>query len=105
MFMLAALTDSWATGLVGGIYRFVALCYGLVRELSTCINLDDLNLDGFGNAIYTLVGIFMLFRLAVSLINALINPDKIHDGKTGVGKILTRIMVSLVLVLGWPFCF
>ena len=105
MFMLAALTDSWATGLVGGIYRFVALCYGLVRELSTCINLDDLNLDGFGNAIYTLVGIFMLFRLAVSLINALINPDKIHDGKTGVGKILTRIMVSLVLVLAGPFVF
>ena len=105
MFALAALTDSWSTGLVGGIYRWVAMCYGLVRELSTCVNLDDLNLDSFGNAIYTLVGIFMLFRLAISLINALINPDKIHDGKTGVGKILTRIMVSLVLVLAGPLIF
>ncbi len=105
MFALAALTDSWSTGLVGGIYRWVAMCYGLVRELSTCVNLDDLNLDSFGNAIYTLVGIFMLFRLAISLINALINPNKIHDGKTGVGKILTRIMVSLVLVLAGPLIF
>ena len=93
------------TELVGGLYRFVAMCYGLVRELSTCISLEDLNLDGFGNTIYTLVGIFMLFRLTVSLLNALINPDKIHDGKTGVGKILTRIMVSLILVLGGPFIF
>lgn len=64
------------TELVGGLYRFVAMCYGLVRELSTCISLEDLNLDGFGNTIYTLVGIFMLFRLTVSLLNALINPDQ-----------------------------
>ncbi len=51
--------------------------------------------------VYVVMGLFMLFKLAFIIINYIIDPDK----KQSVGKILTRIVVSLCLIPTIPVIF
>ena len=57
------------------------------------------NFDSFAQSLYTIAGVFMLFRVTVGLINMIINPDQVNDKNAGAGKLLTRIVTSIVLLL------
>ena len=39
----------------------------------------------------------MIFKLAVSLLQVIINPDLLNDQKQGVGKIIVRIVTMLAM--------
>ncbi|MEG0994706.1 MAG: hypothetical protein RSE91_01880 [Bacilli bacterium] len=55
--------------------------------------------------LFVIVGIFMLFRLAVSLLQALVNPEKITDKQTGTTKLIGKVIVSLGLLVLLPTIF
>ena len=59
----------------------------------------------FTNNVYALLGVFMLFRLAFSLINTIVNPDLLVDEQKGFQKIITRTMIALTLIVAIPFAF
>ena len=44
------------------------------------------------------IGIFMLFKFAVTILEGIVDPTKITDKKQGAGKIITRIITSLVIL-------
>ncbi|MEG2351200.1 MAG: hypothetical protein RSB54_00785 [Bacilli bacterium] len=54
---------------------------------------------------YIIVGIFALFKVAVMLINAIISPEKLTDSKSGVGNVLGRIVITIVLMIVTPMLF
>lgn len=45
-----------------------------------------------------IIGIFMVFLLTINIIKGIINPDTFTDSKSGFGNMITRIVVSLVLL-------
>ena len=47
--------------------------------------------------IQVVFGILMIFRLAISLLQVIINPDQLTDKKNGFGGIILRILIMLVL--------
>ena len=47
--------------------------------------------------IYAVLAIFMLFKVTISMLTYLVNPDSITDKSNGIGKLSTRIIVSLVM--------
>lgn len=61
--------------------------------------------DNFLNNIYVIIGIFMIFRVAFSLIQMLANPDMIADKEKGVGKIASRIVICFALIIMVPTIF
>lgn len=47
----------------------------------------------------------MLFKIIISFIQILINPDKMDDKEQGVGNILMRVVISLLLIVLVPSIF
>lgn len=54
---------------------------------------------------YVLMGIFALFRIAIMLINAIINPDKLTDKKEGAGNVLFHFVGTIFLLIFIPLIF
>ncbi len=55
--------------------------------------------------IYIIIGIFMIFRVAFSLIQMLANPDMLADKEKGAGKLATRVVIVFALIVMVPTIF
>lgn len=55
--------------------------------------------------VYVILGIFMLFKLLVSFLGYLVNPDKINDKEQGAGKVVMRVILVFIMLLGLPVLF
>lgn len=85
------------------VYSVVAIFYRAVFNIA---NFDLPHLaDEMMERVYVILGIFMLFKVTVSLITYLVDPDKISDKEVGVSKLATRIVVVLVMLIGLPTFF
>lgn len=58
---------------------------------------DDLIRD-FYYRCQLVIGVFMLFKLSVTIIEGIMDPAKVTDKKAGAGKIISRIITSLVIL-------
>ncbi len=87
--------------LIIDIYVTLGKAYSLLLDMiSVGTNVESSSkLVGFTKTIYVLGAIFMLFRITVSFLNMLIDPDKTNDKQTGAGAILKRVFVSLILLI------
>lgn len=83
--------DGVATTLLGGIYKV----FFLVAN-ATIVSGDVIKV--FYSRIQLILGILMIFKLAMSILNIIINPDSIKDQKQGPSKIVTRIVVALFML-------
>ncbi len=95
-----------------GIYNSVRKIYDLF--LSVAQNTDfgarDVmqNFDSLIDAIYVLCGVFMLFRITVSFLSMLIDPDRVNDKQAGAGSVIKRVFISIILLIicrPSNFCF
>lgn len=55
--------------------------------------------------VYVILSIYMLFKVTVSLLSYIVNPDSMTDKNQGVGKLVQRIIVALVMLIFFPFAF
>ncbi len=76
--------------------------YSIFYELSSSSVLSSLNLAAASQRLYSLLGIFMLFRLAFSFIKYIVNPD---DMEKGTSKFISNLAVSLALIVSVPWIF
>ncbi len=84
------------------VFKLASWAYGIFYELSSSSLLSSLNLAAASQRLYTLLGIFMLFRLAFSFIKYIVNPD---DMEKGTSKFITNLAVSLALIVSVPWIF
>ncbi len=93
------------------IYTFISWAYELLMYLA---NLDLFGMtwssnqsiiEQFSSRIYSLLAVFMLFRLAFSLLQYLVDPNKFYDEKRGVSTIVKHVMISLLLIVTVPMIF
>lgn len=61
--------------------------------------------DDFQKRVYVILGIFMLFKVTISLLTYLVSPDKINDKERGMAKMVTRTIVVICMLAGLPFVF
>ena len=87
------------------IYDLIATLYEFIHVLANQQLLDQAAIQKFANNIYALLAIFMLFRLAFVLLNAIIDPDKLTSKDKGFSKIMTRFITGLFLIVAIPWAF
>lgn len=101
--MLQMLLISWSdieVSMISGVYKVVARVYDIMIKLVQ--DSRDITGSNFNDLIvtcYVLAGVFMLFRIALSLVQMLINPEQVNDKQAGAGKMITRVVVSIILLL------
>ena len=55
-------------------------------------------ISSFFSRVQLLIGIFVMFQLAMTIIKGIVSPDTFTNDKTGGGNVIMRIVVSLVLL-------
>lgn len=87
------------------IYSLIEHLYHIFELLGRAEIIDN----EFVQLIYTrvgyILGIFMVFKLTFSLIQALIEPEKLTDKKSGYAQIIKRCVISIVLLGITPSLF
>lgn len=87
------------------IYEGVGIVYDLLLRISRTSIFSQIQINAFANRIYALVGIFMLFKVTLSLITYVVNPDSFTDKEKGMANIGKNIIISLILTLLVPYIF
>lgn len=105
---MIALLLLFVKNIFGFIDRMVALVIQYLYQL--IIAIADTNVFGdtiyhYLGRIYTFLGIFMVFKLSVSMINYVINPDALTDKSKGFGKLISNVIISLILLVATPTLF
>ena len=83
--------DGLGATLLGAIYKVF-----FIVANATIINGDVIKV--FYSRIQLILGILMIFKLAMSILNIIINPDLVKDQKQGPGKMVTRIVIALFML-------
>lgn len=86
------------------LYRMLGLFLEIVFSVA---NLDSAPMfskfyEGIQDRFYVIIGVFMLFKVTISLITYFANPDKITDKEMGAGKLITRFITMLILLIIVP---
>lgn len=87
------------------IYSLIESMYLLFNYLAKAEILDNEFITEIYRKVGLLLGIFMIFKLSFSLIQSLINPEKLTDKKTGFASIIGRCILSIVLLGITPSLF
>lgn len=86
------------------IYSLIATAYDLIVEISK-INIFENTVDAFADRVYVLLAVFMLFRLSFSVLTYIINPETASDKSAGVGKLISNVLITLVMLISVPWIF
>ncbi|MCI9110479.1 MAG: hypothetical protein HFH47_01550 [Bacilli bacterium] len=90
------------------IYSLIPIVYKLfiyLSEIDLFSMTEDSALSHLVQRVYVLLGIFMLFKVAFSLLQYLIDPNSFSDKSKGFGKLVTNAIVTIVLLVSVPFIF
>lgn len=102
---LFTLVMRWLFSFLDSIVIFlIEVLYGLLMDIADTNVLGDLVYQFLGR-IYTFLGIFMLFKLTLTIINYIVNPDSLTDKGKGFGKLISNVVISLILLVVTPNLF
>jgi len=103
---------SWILTQIRGLFASIIYCvYSLIEVvLQGIFDIANLKLTegligDIYKRIYVFLGIFMVFKLTISLIQYMVDPDSLMDKQKGVSKLISRTFVMLVMVIVLPMLF
>ena len=88
----------------GAIYYFIASVFQAIFDIAR-IPFEAGLLDELTKKLYVILAIFMFFKVSISLITYLVNLDTIGDKSQGVGKLITRVLLTLIMLIMMPVLF
>lgn len=100
---------TWIQTQIRGLFAGINYCiysliewimYGIFDIASLEINSGLLN--DIYTRIYAFLGVFMVFKITISLLRYVADPDSMVDKQKGVGKLATNTVVMLCLLLVLP---
>lgn len=93
---LFAKLDSFVYSLISGLYQ-------IFYYVATATIIDGETVRNFYSRVQLILGVIIMFKVAISLFNGIMNPDSLNDNKNGFSSIIKRIvMVLIMLVLMVP---
>ncbi len=89
----------------GIVYKLIGWAYELLIDIAnTSIFTEDV-IDFFASKVYSLLGIFMLFKVSFSIMTYIVNPDEFSDKNKGFGKVVSNIVITVALLIATPWIF
>lgn len=86
-------------GLATMVYKLLAGMAQLFFDISTVQILDNPTVSAIYQRVGLILGLFMLFKLTFSFIQMVVDPDQMTDKEKGIGGIIKKVIV-VVLLLG-----
>lgn len=88
-----------------GVYSLVSIVMEGLYNISEVKIFTEGPITDITNRIYVILGIFMLFKMAISMLKGIVNPDSLNDKQAGMQKIIVRVITVLILLMMVPTIF
>ncbi len=79
-------------------YWLLGLVYQLFFNVASADLFSNGTIMSFYKRIQLIIGVFMMFQLAMTILKGIMNPDSFTDSKTGASNLVKRVAISLVLL-------
>ena len=79
-------------------YWLLGIMYEILFNVASADIFSNATNKNFYGRIQLILGVFMIFKLAVTIIQGIINPDTFTDKKSGFGNIITRIVTAIIIL-------
>lgn len=86
-------------------FSFIDNVYDLFEKIATLDLLTTESVKNIVNNFYVVVCLFAFFRIAVLLINSIINPDALNQKGAGLSKTFTNLVIMIILLIITPQLF
>ena len=94
-----------AAWLCQAIYPLIAYLYRIFYNLGDLRIINNEKIDPIYNRVTLILGLAMLFFVVFQLIQYIIEPDNFSDKEKGLGKVMFRMIISVVLIGVVPTIF
>lgn len=81
-----------------GVYVLLAGMYQVFFNVASAQLFESETIKNFYGRVQLIIGVFMVFKLAVSILQGIMDPDKFMNPKEGFGNFITRVVVALALL-------
>ena len=103
---------SWLQTQLRGLFASINYCiYSLIQWIiQGMFDLANLPsnftlMEEMRTRIYVILGVFMVFKITISLLNYMLNPDAMTDKEKGAGKLVVRTVTACAFLIVLPFGF
>lgn len=86
------------------IYSFFMFAYEIFEQFGNLHLMND-QFSGIYTRVGLILGLFMVFRLTFYAIEYIVNPDNMFDSKKGIGNIIKKVLIVVVLLGSTRFLF
>ena len=74
-----------------GIYFLLGIMYQIFFNVASAQLFESETIKNFYGRIQLIIGVFMVFKLAVSILQGIMSPDQFSNPKEGFGNFITNI--------------
>lgn len=92
-------------GVSSVVFAIVSGMFTLIDDLSKYNFFSADTINQFTNRVYVIIGVLMLFKLVISAVQYIVNPDMFDDKNKGLGAILKKSVIVVVLLAIVPSIF
>ena len=79
------------------VYTLISYIYQVLFAIANSTIISPALIRELYGRVQLILGVVMIFKLATSILQVIINPDLLNDPKKGTGKIISKILIMLVL--------
>lgn len=80
------------------IYFLLGIMYQIFFNVSSAQLFESETIKNFYGRVQLIIGVFMVFKLAISILQGIMDPEKFTNPKDGFGSVITRVIISLALL-------
>lgn len=81
------------------VYFLLGMMYQIFFNVSSAQLFENETIKNFYGRVQLIIGVFMIFKLAVSILQGIMDPEKFTSGKEGsFGSVITRVIVALIML-------
>ena len=102
---IKALLLGLSVAITQAVYPLIPRLYDLFLYAANFEFLDNKFIHSVWNNIYVLVGVVVLFAIAIKLISAMVNPESLTDNKKGAKGAYFRAVIAVILIFVCPIIF
>ncbi len=81
------------------VYQLIVFVYQILFTIADSSIISSEYIRDFNERFQIILGVFMIFKLAVSVLQYVVNPDLMSDKKAGIGNVITRIVTMLAMFM------
>lgn len=84
-------------GLDRAVYNLLSVIYEIFFNVATANIISGQTVKTFYSRVQLILGVVIMFKVAISLFNGIMNPDSLNDGKNGFSSIIKRVVMVLIM--------